>query len=364
MYYIFKNTANHKEAKTLSSLFNYFSSTKSFNLNDIVKFIRSCQKKDGAIYWYKGAKLDPWDHTEAAMALSIGGDLRHAEKAYQWLMHNQNADGSWYARYDADETRHLEDHWKVESHFVAYPITGIWHHYLITRDLEFLNRFFPMVRSAANYVISQQGPEGEVQWAVSEKQDLPKDALVTGCSSILRSLECATRIADQLGHECRNWYKSYRALADALMHKPRRFDRSWESKSRYSMDWFYPVLAGIYNTNQANARLDKHWSKFIEPEFGCRCVADEPWVTTAESCELVISLVACNKPERAHSVFKWINQWNDGRGAYWTGYNYRDKNIWPEEKTSWSAAAVALAADALFKLSPASTLFTRHSRIL
>ena len=41
------------------------------------------------------------------------------------------------------------------------------------------------------------------------------------------------------------WLLARERLGQALRHKPERFDRTWESKSRYSMDWFYPVLAGV-----------------------------------------------------------------------------------------------------------------------
>jgi len=336
---------------------------KLYSLSEIQGYILSCQDEDGAIYWQEGEKLDPWDHTEAAMALSICGNTGAARKAFNWLRGKQLANGSWYARYDRGVQNH-NDQWKVETNFVAYPITGIWHHFLITRDVAFLNDYFPMVKAAANYILSQQRPEGDIQWALSEKETLPKDALVAACSSILRSLECAIRIAEQLNQRCVEWRNAYRRLADALLNRPWRFARTWESKSRYSMDWFYPILAGIYTPEEARIRIEKQWSNFVAQDLGCRCVSDEPWVTTAESCELVIALISCGRKEKALELFKWLSQWKDKDQGYWTGYNFRDKVIWPEEKTSWTAAAIALAADALFDLSPASTLFTRRSRII
>jgi hypothetical protein len=32
------------------------------------------QREDGAIPWFRGHHLDPWDHTEAAMALDAAGE--------------------------------------------------------------------------------------------------------------------------------------------------------------------------------------------------------------------------------------------------------------------------------------------------
>lgn len=34
-----------------------------------VRGILAVQRPDGAIPWFRGHHLDPWDHTEAAMAL-------------------------------------------------------------------------------------------------------------------------------------------------------------------------------------------------------------------------------------------------------------------------------------------------------
>ena len=57
----------------------------------------------------------------------------------------------------------------------------------------------------------------------------------------------------------------------------------------------------------ANARLAARWHDFVEEGLGCRCVQEEPWVTVAESCELVMALLAAGDharavPARAHGL--------------------------------------------------------------
>jgi hypothetical protein len=52
---------------------------------DTYSYIRSLQKSSGEILWFDGGHTDPWDHIEAAMALSIGGYFEDAERAYEWL---------------------------------------------------------------------------------------------------------------------------------------------------------------------------------------------------------------------------------------------------------------------------------------
>ena len=48
-------------------------------------------------------------------------------------------------------------------------------------------------------------------------------------------------------------------------------------------------------------------------------------------------------------------------GSYWTGWQYADQAHFPAERSSWTAAAVVLAADALMGLSGGAGVF-RDSR--
>ncbi|MFL0811424.1 MAG: terpene cyclase/mutase family protein [Agarilytica sp.] len=329
----------------------------------IQHYILSCQQEDGAILWFKGGKLDPWDHCEAAMALSISGNYYAFRHAFEWLIENQNKDGSWFAKYKSDENDDDLDREKIETNFVAYPACALWHYYLISQDKTYLQRAFPTVMKAIDFVIQQQNSEGDIQWANSNAETLPKDALVTACASITRSLECAINIANilEIDHD---WEAPYHSLANCLTNKPWRFDRTWEPKTRFSMDWFYPILSGIYQPEEARIRIDERWNEFVHPEFGCRCVSDEPWVTVAESCELCLALIASGRKKEAQTIFKQLLHWQDEDGGFWTGYSFRDEVIWPKEKTTWTAAAVLLVLDALENLTPASKLFTTPSALL
>ena len=124
------------------------------------------------------------------------------------------------------------------------------------------------------------------------------------------------------------------------------------------MDWFYPVLTGVLQGQKAKDRIQEKWDTFVEDGLGCRCVSDEPWVTIAESCELVMALVAAGEKQKASQLFSWLHEYRDDDGAYWTGWVFRDQAIWPEEKPTWTAGAVLLAADALTNATAASKIFS------
>lgn len=329
--------------------------TKNF-FDKTANFIRETQLDSGSIPWFKDGYCDPWDHIEAAMGLSIGGDYINAERAYKWLLDMQLDDGSWWAAYKGNK---VECHDRKETNFVAYIATGVLHHYLISRNKNFLSLMWPCVEKAISFVLSYQQPEGDINWAVGPDGFGKDDALITGCCSIYKSLECAYNISVLMNSPKKKWLLARNKLGAALREKPHRFDRTWKSKERYSMDWFYPVLSGVLPFDSAKNHLEKKWSLFVEEGLGCRCVSDEPWVTIAESCELTIALVAAGNFSKASELFSWLNKWRLGDGSYWTGYQFTQKVLWPDEKPTWTAGAVLLAADALSNHTKGSSLFTQ-----
>ncbi len=354
-------------------------------LSPTVNFILRNQLPNGCIPWFKDGKADPWDHIEATMGLTVAGEYAAARYAYAWLVKEQLADGSWWATYestsyvrpegigpecvapdfaepDCAESESADKNHR-ETNFVAYIATGVWHHFLATDDYSFLREFFPAVQKAINFVLRYQAPTGEIYWAVAEDGAAKKDALITACSSIYKSLQCAILCSRRLSQNCAAWEHAYVRLGDALRHHPEYFDRTWESKKRFSMDWFYPILTGVVQGTAARQRITARWETFVESNIGCRCVSDQPWVTVAESCELTLALLAADEHAKALSLFSWLHQFMDDDGGYWTGYNFQNQVIWPKEKTTWTAGVVLLAADALTQHSRAANLFTVHTHV-
>lgn len=120
------------------------------------------------------------------------------------------------------------------------------------------------------------------------------------------------------------------------------------------MDWYYPVLGGVLRGPAATARIAEGWDTFVVPGLGVRCVSDRPWVTGAETCELVLALCAIGDHDRAAELFANIQHLRHDDGGYWTGYVYPDDAFWPVERTSWTAGAVLLAS-AMLAGDPATT---------
>ncbi|SNX58096.1 hypothetical protein SAMN06272735_2578 [Streptomyces sp. TLI_55] len=305
--------------------------------------ILAVQREDGAIPWFRGHHLDPWDHTEAAMALDAAGEHEAAERAYDWLARHQNADGSWYAAYQDGDFAQVTDRGR-ETNFVAYIAVGVWHHYLSTGDDTFLDRMWPSVYAAMEYVLRLQQPGGQIGWKGEEDGGFTTDALLTGSSSIHHALRCALAIADQREEAQPDWELAVGALRHAIRRHPERF----LDKDRYSMDWYYPVLGGALTGAEAKSRVEKDWERFVVPGLGVRCVVPNPWVTGGESAELALALWAMGESDRALDILQSIQHLRDPEtGLYWTGYVFEDKAIWPRELTTWTAGSLLLAVAAL-----------------
>lgn len=335
--------------------------------------ILELQQDDGSIPWYDGGVFDPWNHTEAAMGLDVMGERDAAVRAYQHLADIQLEDGSWWMEMgsavplDEDEQRYTgedeqEKKYERDTNSAAYIATGIWHHYLLTNDLDFLRHFWPTIEAAFGFVVSHQSEHGDIRWA-SRDTDAPDDALITASSSIHKSLEHAAHIAATLGYAelAATWIASREALGEALRTKPHRFDRTWAPKDNFSMDWYYPVLGGAFTGDAALARIASRWDDFVQDGVGCRCVIDQPWVTVAESAELCLALLGAGDRKRAEQMLSWQHQHRDESGAYWMGMQTEVGKPWPAEKPAWTAGAVILATDAVTQTTPAANALIDHS---
>jgi hypothetical protein len=323
----------------------------SVDIEALVHLIAAHQRPDGEIPWCAGQKTDPWDHVEAAMGLAIGGRFGAARKAFRWLAANQLADGSWYAAYregrPQDKTR--------DSNLSAYIAVGLYHYYRVTGDDDFMAAMWPTMARAIDFAVGLQAKEGPIYWALDPAGRLDRMALLTGSSSVYMSLKCALALAAVQGKSRPVWEAARDRLGQALRHKRPLFNMT---KSRFSMDWFYPILAGALTGDDARRRIDKYWKKFVVEGQGVRCVFDEPWVTIAETCELVLALSAMGHTDLAGIVFGWISDKRFEDGTFWCGYTFPDMVVWPEDKITWTNAVVLMALDALFQLTPAHDLFS------
>jgi len=326
-------------------------------VRDTAASIAAMQEPSGAVPWTPGEKTDVWNHVEGAMALLVGGQVEAAERAYDWCLRTQRHDGSWPMEIVVGEIRDASG----ESNMSAYLAVGVWHHWLLRRDRAFVNRMWPVVRRALDFVVGLQLPFGGIAWSQEWDARGPakvnEEALLAGSSSIYQALRAGVALADLVGDPQLDWELAGGRLGHAL----RRHRDLFLDKSEFSMDWYYPVLGGAVRGGAAVELIEERWERFVVPGLGIKCVEQNSWVTGAETCELVMSLDAVGDHERALEQFAAMQHLRAEDGRYWTGWVWPDQVNWPHEHTTYTAAAVILAADELSRTTPASGIMRGDS---
>ena len=99
------------------------------------------------------------------------------------------------------------------------------------------------------------------------------------------------------------------------------------------------------------------------PGLGVRCVSTNPWVTGAETCELVLALEALGDRGRALALFADVRHLREDDGRYWTGLVYPEGVNWPGEHSTYTAAAAILAADALADATPGADIMRGRTMV-
>jgi len=323
------------------------------DIHAIAGLIADTQKTSGEIPWFKDDKTDPWDHVESAMGLTIGGYFEQARHAFEWLAKNQLHDGSWHSSYrnglPEDKTR--------DANLSSYIAVGLFHYFMVTQDLAFINTMWETMYAGIEFALGLQKKEGQICWAISPDGNVDNMALLTGSSSIYMSIKCDVAIAHKTGRSIPEWQTAMVKLKKAINLKPHLFN---VTKARFSMDWFYPILCGAVTEKRAKHRISTYWKRFIVDGQGVKCVSDQPWITLAETAELVISLSAIGNYQLAETVFNWIYDKRFEDGSYLCGFTYPDMVVWPEEKITWTNAVVLMAWDALYNFTPAGQIFSHE----
>jgi hypothetical protein len=327
------------------------------NIGTSADWIAAQQRRDGEIPWLRQVKGDPWDHIHSAMGLTVAGRFQEAVRAYRFSADTQTPRGGW----PSARTRGRITDSTQETNHAGYFATGIWHYFVATESRDFLAEMWPTVEASIDLIVSLQEDNGTISWALAPDGRVWREPLLTGSSSIHGGLVCAERIACELGFAKPSWESARERLATALRGDLSVFDAPTlpESTGRYSMDWYYPVLGGALRGEAGRARLldSEFVDRFLCEGVGIRCVADRPWYTVAETCELVLSLAAVGLEERAAQILSWMHPFRMQGGGYWTGRTHPEGVFWPEEHNAWTAATVLLAADALEAESKTSSFF-------
>ena len=323
-------------------------------LNHLGKFLDDVQFLSGAIPSNHDGSHDPWDHLEAVMGLSTLGFKNQALNGLHWMVANQNEDGSWYNLYQDEKPLELNK----QTNYASYIAVAVWHFYLLNNDVNFLQDFWEPVKKGILFTLSLQHRNGAIAWNIDKSKKIDEDYLLTGCSSIAKSLECAIAICQVLEHKSfeLKWRDAHLKLIVALENPAEIFDLK-KDRSRFSMDWYYPILGGINSKHRITSLVEMIKTSFWIKGLGIKCVADEPWVTVAETSECSIAFKKIGEDKIALELLLNALAIVNMEDIPYMGWQFDENIYWPEETPSWTAAACILAADANHQLTPGANLF-------
>jgi len=321
----------------------------TFDVRETAAYITRQQLPSGCIPHFERAVADPWNHVEAAMGLDAAGRHAEARHAYEWLMSVQRPDGAWAAAYRDDVVTDPT----LDANFTAYAAAGVWHHYVATSDISFLERTWHAIDRAIEFVLALQTTDGAILWARDARYEPWPLPLLTATSCIYLSVRCAVAVAETLGDERPDWELAAESIGAAIRNPA----VTWADKRRFSMDWYYPVLAGAVTGQAAHDLLASKWKTFVVDGLGARCVSDRPWITSGETSELILALDVAGEKEEAAGMFEWLEHLRADGGGYWIGANFPGTDVWPKQQPTWAAGSVLLAHDALERGSATSGFF-------
>ena len=340
---------------TLTRLSGVPGALSASEIGQTAQRIADLQAPTGQVPWFAGGHCDPWNQVETAMALTVSGHDDAARAAYRWLCAHQLGDGSWFNYYIGERVKDP----RLDTNVCAYVAAGAYHHLLATGDVDFAASLWPHVEAALEFVLRWQLGDGTIRWSL-DALGLPESySLLTGSSSIFHSLRCGVALAERLGIAKPAWELAAGRLGHAVAHHPGAF----APKNEFAMDWYYPIFSGALSGSPGEARIADGWERHVMEGYGVRCVSTNDWVTAAETAECVLALDALGLTDRALDLFALTGRHRREDGSYWTGIAYPQRTTFPGgETTSYTAAAVLLAADALASSSGASGLF-RHGEL-
>lgn len=307
------------------------------------------QDDDGRFRWVPGGLYDPWNQAECVMALLVSGEKDAAWRGLAAIPQDQDEDGALPGDMgcavamteDGERLDTSAPLWVRDTNFAAWPALAVWmaHHVLAERPV--LSQHAPWALKALRFAISHQRADGTIPWHV-DARGRPSDdkALLAANAAIYKALDAGIAIARTCDLP-RDDLRSARARLGVAMASG---DGLFADKSDYAMDWYYPVLAQAIDGAQARSRIRDGWSRFVVEGHGCRCVAQEPWTTAAETAELVMACLSCGLTREADTLLAGFDRyWNDDLNGAAMGYQVAEQRHWPQDAPSWTQAAMLLA---------------------
>ena len=293
------------------------------------------QKDNGEILWDDKGKWDFWDHCECLIALSIYEEWEAFRRGLDFCLNMVDQEGLVKSQYINGKIS--QDYF--EAHHAPYIYLPLLQKYYIDNDINYLLKHRSEIHQIYKGTKKFKDADGYYHWAL-DQNGLLDDTLVTSSCSLELSRRAYNKICELIQDE---EFIDHNIIISNTKLNSNKFDRGGINRSRFSMDSYYPILCDSGTKVDAKKILNK----FYVDGLGIKCVKEEPWVTFAESSECIMALYKVGLKKEATKIFDEVLKHKNSKGYFPTGYQYDLGIYWPEEDSTWTNAAIIMAADCI-----------------
>ena len=293
------------------------------------------QKDNGEILWDDKGKWDFWDHCECLIALSIYEEWEAFRRGLDFCLNMVDQEGLVKSQYINGKIS--QDYF--EAHHAPYIYLPLLQKYYIDNDINYLLKYRSEIHQIYKGTKKFKDADGYYHWAL-DQNGLLDDTLVTSSCSLELSRRAYNKICELIQDE---EFIDHNIIISNTKLNSNKFDRGGIDRTRFSMDSYYPILCDSRTKEDAKKIL----KKFYVDGLGIKCVEEEPWVTFAESSECIMALYKVGLKKEATKIFDEVLKHKNSKGYFPTGYQYDLGIYWPEEDSTWTNAAIIMAADCI-----------------
>lgn len=294
------------------------------------------QLNTGMIPWGKGLHGDPWNHSEALIALALEGRLDAVEKGMAWLAKCALPDGALFQYYLASGVKEP----KVDLNCCLYPAVAMLGYLGAGGDPGVIKEHLRWFDETTELVLRFQRADGGFPWALGPDRNPLAGSLVAGSAAMVLSLDALMTLDIAMGRVRSDISEARAGLAEWFRKgMPAALD-----KGEWAMDGYYPVLAGVLGAKEGCDRFAKFAAIHLLEPYGVRALSHSNWFTTAETAEAAMALAELGMYQQAGVLLDAARRMRLSDGSYVTGRVVPELNEFPRgECTTYSAAAVIIA---------------------
>lgn len=197
-----------------------------------------------------GYKIWARDSAVTAMSLDACGLTQEAGQYWNWLAARQSSDGTFHTCFDL-WTNENANFVEPEYDSMGFFLIGVYKHYQVTGDANFLSNIYVKVQNTANYIMNNINTAGfgPADFSIFEESDKYGYYTYTQAAYAM-GLKCAAKIAAAEGNA--TLADSYNGAASTILTAINRDTSSgglWDNTNKY-----YTRL--VYASGGVNSQID------------------------------------------------------------------------------------------------------------